>query len=319
MYSFKAMNTTFFTEGLEIRHSLQYKAWAHHVEKKVSRFLKDSELSQINERKGEIFVPSALLFELLTESLRFYEETDHLFTPFLQQNIIEMGYNRSFEQLDAAQTTEAITYANYRKKQQAATALSPLKINSGMKTICLASDADLDLGGIAKGWTAQKMKNWLISDGVTSGLLDAGGDLAVWGKSPENKNWEIGLANPFLPDEDIGFFTVQKDCGIATSSSLKRRWKNDRGEIAHHIIDPRVEWSAQSDYVQVTLFTSNLTTAEAYAKCLFILGSNDGPRWIKRKLPDAAWIGILQDGSIEISPSLKTYCANWEFNSSFMI
>ena len=184
-----------------------------------------------------------------------------------------------------------------------------------MKSICLATDADVDLGGIAKGWTAQKMKNWLLADGVASGLLDAGGDLAVWGKSPENGNWVIELANPFLPEEAIGSFTLHRDCGIATSSSLKRRWKNEDGEIAHHIIDPRIGWSTQTDYVQITLFTPNLTTAEVYAKCLFILGSKNGPQWIQKKLPDAAWIAILQDGSIEISPSLKTYCSNWEFHA----
>lgn len=315
MYSFNAMNTTFFTAGLEDKYSLQYKAWANHVEKKASRFRKDSELSHINQEKGEIYVPSALLFELLTQSLHYYEETDHLFTPFLQQKMKEIGYNRSFEQLNTTVISESMAYANNRKKQRPSPSHLPLKINWGMKSIFLASDADVDLGGIAKGWTAQKMKNWLVDDGVASGLLDAGGDLAVWGKSPKNENWEIELANPFLPEEAIGSFTLHRDCGIATSSSLKRRWKNEDGEIAHHIIDPRIGWSTQTDYVQITLFAPNLITAEVYAKCLFILGSENGPHWIQQKRPDTAWIAILQDGSIEISPSLKTYCFNWEFHA----
>lgn len=313
------MNTTFFTNGLDYKESLQYKAWAHHVEKKVSRFLGDSELSLINREKGKIYIPSALVFELLSEALYYYEETDHLFTPFLQQKMMEIGYHRSFEQLQASTIIETLTNVNNPKRQDTSSSHLPLKINRDMKSICLASGADLDLGGLAKGWTAQKMKNWLVDDGITSGLLDAGGDLAVWGKSPNQENWVIGLANPFRPEEDLGSYTLQRDCGIATSSSLKRRWKKENGEIAHHIIDPRIGWSSQSDYVQVTLFTPNLTTAEVYAKCLFILGSKIGPQWVKKKQPNAAWIAILQDGTIEISPSLKTYCTNWEFNTPFML
>jgi thiamine biosynthesis lipoprotein len=286
------------------------------VEKKISRFLPKSELSKVNQEKGTIYVPSALLFELLSESLHYYEATDHLFSPFLQQKMIEIGYHRSFEQLHGSEAgTEAEFYNAYRKKQDISATYLPIKINHGMKSICLATDAELDLGGIAKGWTAQKMKDWLLADGMTSGLLDAGGDLALWGQSPDRENWVIGLANPFHQEEDIGSFTLHRDCGIATSSSLKRCWINNNREIAHHIIDPRTGWSAQSDYVQVTLFLPNLTAAEVYAKCLFILGSDQGPHWMNKKQPDAAWIAIRQDGAIEVSPSLKTYCSNWEFQA----
>jgi thiamine biosynthesis lipoprotein len=318
MYRFKAMNTTFATAGLTHKYSLQYKAWAHHVEKKVSRFLEDSELSYINREPGKIIIPSALLFELLSEALHYYEETDHLFSPFLQQQLKNIGYNRSFEQLQKIEYEFQINEKVFAKKNFVRTQ-SPLIINRDMKSICLKESSLLDLGGIAKGWTAQKMKDWLMADGVDSGLLDAGGDLAVWGKSPDQTNWLIALANPFHPDEDIGTLSIHKDCGIATSSSLKRRWKNEQGSIAHHIIDPRTEFSCQSDYVQVTLITPSLTTSEVYAKCLMILGSQEGPVFLEKKVPEAAWIGIRQDGAIDISPSLKTYCANWEFTDTNML
>lgn len=315
MHSFPAMNTTFFSFGLDRKYQIQYESWVHHVESAVSRFLPDSELSRMNEERGKIIFPSGLLMELLSESLRYYEETDRLFTPFLQQTMLDIGYDQSFENLVPAGNTEAEAYARYKKKKEHIAAC-PLTLNPIMKSALLAPDASLDFGGIAKGWTAQKMKKWLIEDGIPSGLLDAGGDLAIWGNQESGDPWCIGLADPFQPEEDLGTYTLQIDCGVATSSSLKRRWTNKTGDIAHHIVDPRTQWSSQSDYVQVTVFAPDLTTAEVYAKCLLILGSQSGPDWVQQKRPEIAWVAVRKDKSIDIHPRLDNYCSEWELNKS---
>ena len=168
------------------------------MEKTASRFLPDSELSRMNQAVGRIIFPSALLFELITESLHYYEETNHLFSPFLQQTMLDIGYDRSFEQLGTTGNSEAEIYERYKQKKKGM-ASRPLTLDPVMKSVILSHIGSLDFGGIAKGWSAQKMKNWLMEDGITSGLLDAGGDRTLWGNPSPQENWVIGLLIPFNP------------------------------------------------------------------------------------------------------------------------
>ncbi len=296
MYSFKAMNTTISTYYLNDRTSSQVESWFHYSEDVFSRFLPQSELSQLNRSNGKLFIPSTILFDMLLSANQFCKETEGIFNPFLCEVISELGYDRSFERLNSHLIMEP--------KTRNSIPIEPLLFDMGMKSVQL-TDASIDLGGIAKGWTAQQIAYQLQESGERKGGISAGGDIAVWGDRKEG--WDISIAHPFYLDKDLFSLNIYGDAGIATSSTIKRSWQTTSGKSYHHIIDPRSLQSSESDLIQVTILAPDLTTAEVYAKCVIILGWDNGLSWLNQKQPQLGVIGVKSDLSIHLGGSIEDY------------
>lgn len=159
-YSFKAMNTTFNVYQLEAPVSQKVESWCYLVEETLSRFLPTSELSQLNSLNGRLFLPSKMLYEAVKTASYYYNETNGIFNPFLYHSIQTLGYDQSFEQLPNNQLPQEVA---------AFDAVNPIMIHKGMRSIQLASNVGLDLGGIAKGWSIQQMANQLKKKGLHLG------------------------------------------------------------------------------------------------------------------------------------------------------
>ncbi|WP_318505990.1 FAD:protein FMN transferase [Bacillus sp. T3] len=299
MHSFSAMNTQISTYGLSDTASKKIESMFHFTEGKLSRFLRDSELSQLNRSGGNPFLASDFLFQILNTANEFYHKTDGIFNPYIGKTMCEIGYDRSFEKISIEQRISGQTIATPK-------APHPVSIDTRMKSIMLTEGVEVDLGGIAKGWAAQQISELLRSKRVTRGVIDAGGDLAIWGGT--DRAWEVNIVHPNDPTLNIFEFSVGMDVGIATSSTIKRRWLNENGATVHHIIDPRTLKNGDSDFIQVTVLAPNLTIAEVYAKCLLILGSVQGKVWIEQKAPDLAYLGVKGNGSVVMGGEIENYC-----------
>jgi len=178
---------------------------------------------------------------------------------------------------------------------------SPAALNDRMMSVTLSPGASVDLGGFAKGWSADQLSAMLRKEGVHTGAIDAGGDIVLWGCPPGG--WEIGVASPFAPDRDLLSLRTDGAAGIATSSRLKRRWRDESGAERHHLLDPRTSLPAESDLVQATVLAPTLTEAEVYAKCLLILGSEAGIPWLRSRRPRCAYVAVREDGTVLRDPS----------------
>ena len=299
------MNTTIGTAGLPARAEQQVEAWFRYVEGKLSRFRTDSELSQLNRSNGSSFAASALLYEVLAVASYYCRETGGLFNPFLGSVLGELGYNTSFDQLERTGVGQT-TAPRPRPTRQAV--LVPLAMSPSAASVSLLPGVAIDLGGIAKGWSAQTMRNWLGDDGIDSGVIDAGGDIVAWG---EGDRRSLAVADPFDPERDIAVLKLRKQAAAATSSTLKRRWAGANRQVRHHIVDPVTQQPSQSDLVQVTVLADDLTVAEVYAKCLLILGSENGAAWLKNKRHGLGFLGVRSDGSVVTGPTLPGYCLEW--------
>ena len=319
MYTFSAMNTQFLLDGLKKEQCEEAKQYVLQAEATLSRFSSDSELSEINAKKGEWVRVSQLTFQLLKEALLGFQETEGLFNPFLGAEIKKAGYNKSFELLikeeqKAKILNKADTDFNLPKLQQErhCSAATQVQFDAKNMKINLAKHADLDLGGIAKGWVAQRLAEQFIGGGINAGLIDAGGDIVVWGKEPRQQVWGIEVANPFDPKSGIADLWIEDFTAIATSNVMKRSWLNIDGQRSNHIIDPRTGLSAESDLVQATVLSGNLTKSEQYAKCLLILGSEKGLPFLVKHSPDSAYIVVNKDGTLIASSNLASYCSEWK-------
>src|SRR4029079_16386541 len=127
----------------------------------------------------------------------------------------------------------------------------------------LEGGAKLDLGGIGKGYAAERAAEVLATAGPC--LVDAGGDVAVRG----GHAWPVGV------DTGDGVVTLERERGaLATSGSDRRRWIRG-GEERHHLIDPRTGRSADSDVLRATVFADDAVQAEVLAKLLFLAGADE--------------------------------------------
>ena len=129
-----------------------------------------------------------------------------------------------------------------------------------------------DLDGVAKGWLADRALALL--DPYPGALVDADGDIAI--RSAAGDAWEVGVADPRSPDQQLATFVLPGSMagaryGVATSGISVHRWAGPDGE-RHHLIDPRTGRPAATDVVQATVLAANARVAEAWAKTAVVLG-----------------------------------------------
>jgi thiamine biosynthesis lipoprotein len=315
---FRAMNTDFLVDGMSAENAAEVQRQVERAEATFSRFSPDSEISRINRTPGTWVQVSAITYDLLTDAVAGYQATKGLFNPFMGLNMKKMGYDRSFELLQPerfAIADGALSLLPANTTQTDSVLLSgilPLEMDLQQQAVRLARDFSIDVGGIAKGWMAQRAAETLMVSGVHNGLIDAGGDIVLWGQEPEQGLWGIGVANPKQTGHDIADLWMEGLTAMATSSVAKRRWTAPGRGIAHHILDPRTGVPAVSDLLQVTVIGRDLAVTEQYAKFLMVLGSAAGFSCLAKQRPELAYIGILKDGTICASANLDLYLKEWE-------
>lgn len=141
----------------------------------------------------------------------------------------------------------------------------------------LPAGMGLDLGGIAKGYAADKLCALLGTYGVKSAMLSLGGNVSVIGTKPDGSNWRIGIRNPKDASGIVGVVEAS-DCAIVTSGSYQRYFEAD-GKRYHHILDPDTGYPADGGLASVTIMTANGTRADALSTALFVMGEADAIRY----------------------------------------
>ncbi len=221
------------------------------LERLLSRFRADSELSRLNEA-GELDAGNDLL-AVVRLALAARERTGGRFDPTVHDALVAAGYDRSFERLEA---------------DGAGSPPSPAggAVRVSGRRIELDPGVRLDLGGIGKGYAVDRAVARLAAIGPC--LVNAGGDLAVAGV-PAGGVWPVGLDTP------SGEITLGVAKGaLATSGRDRRRWRAG-GEERHHLIDPATGRPADSDLVTVTVAAPSAVEAEVAAKALFLAGERE--------------------------------------------
>ncbi|SEO51148.1 FAD:protein FMN transferase [Paenibacillus sp. OV219] len=286
-----AMNTQielkFATEqGARVRGIARFaEDWFQKTELRFTRFREVSELSRLNQRIGERCMLSDAMLEVLLLAELYRSETGGIFDPCMLGAIETCGYDRSFEQLAsrltaATGTTKLASVTMNTNAAHPQTGVqSAMDIDPGMKSVLL--HAPLDLGGIVKAWSVQRLASYMMRKlAVTQGIINAGGDLAVWG-APESDPWLVAIEHPWQQGEDIGVLALC-DGAAATSSKLGRRWTIG-GNEKHHLLDPRTLQPSRSDVEQCTVTGPDAVTCEIWAKTICILGASEGIERFKNK------------------------------------
>lgn len=310
--SFKSMNTDILVLLDPVSADKNYETlvqnWFETNEARFSRFRNDSELNMINRSEGWTLVSAAML-EVLQMADQYRIETDGLFNPGILSILEAVGYDSTFDH---------ITSRNWESWSQPKKTSPDLRVSQanyivhpGMRSVMRIGSARIDLGGIVKGWCVERLKDFLKNHyRVPRGLIDAGGDIAVWGGSAEVEPWVIGLQEPWKGEEIASI--ALRDGSIATSGTLKRQWKHLTGSHYNHLIDPRSMDSCRSDIIQCTIIGLNTIDCEIAAKTVCLLGCHEGLQWLDKQTKYSEAVIFTKSGHIHYRGTRKSLKSRWQ-------
>jgi FAD:protein FMN transferase len=227
--------------------------WVAERHARFSRFEPASELSRLNAAAGAWTPVSAELEGLLRAALEAHHASGGLVDVGVLHSMLAIGYTRP---LRLGPTNAALAEAVPVRPLPEVLAVEPGRAR-------LAPDAGIDLGGIAKGWLADR----LAAELSANCLVNLGGDLFARGAGPAGEGWPVGLGGTAL---------LLTDRGAATSGVRRRSWSAG-GQRVHHLIDPRTGRPAVTDLAEVSVVAATAAEAETHAKAALLLGAAAAP------------------------------------------
>ena len=262
----------------------------------ASRFREDSEITAVNTADGAWTTISPLLFRALRIALDAAEWTDGLVDPTVGAAIIDLGYDRTFSQVERDAADAVVVVRDVPGWQQIELDETHLRVRVPRGTI-------IDLGATAKGLAADLAADAAAAASQCGVLVNLGGDVSVAGEPPRG-GWPITVADTADPEAVVGEESEQtvivRDGGLATSSTRARRWRRGGFEL-HHLIDPRLGRPSEGRFRTVSVTAATCTLANAASTAAIILDA-DAPRWLAdRGLPARL---VARDATV-------TYVAGW--------
>lgn len=158
----------------------------------------------------------------------------------------------------------------------------------------------LDLSSIAKGYGVDRVAAALEALGVTSYLMELGGELRGKGQRPDGKPWRVGIEQPLTEGVQDSVAIPAEGMSVATSGNYRRSF-HEANKRYTHIIDPRSGRPVEHSLASVTVLHTACMQADAWATALFVLGPTEGLAYARRKGLAALFIVETDDGFLQQS------------------
>ncbi len=255
-------------------------------EKTFSRTDETSELYAVNHRSGSRVEVSEGIARLVSVGLAYYEKSGGKF----DITVAPLSDLWDFKSEDAKAP----------KKEQIAEALAKVdasKVHVDGNTLVFDSpDTMLDLGALAKGYAADQIKAYLTGEGVTSGLINLGGNVLAIGSRPDGEKWRIGVQRPFAGRGETVTVLEVADQTVVSSGIYERYFEQD-GHIYHHILDPENGYPTQGDLEEVTVICDSSLEGDALSTACLAVGS-DAAWDLIRETQDAQAVFVFRGGEV---------------------
>ncbi|PTQ83930.1 thiamine biosynthesis lipoprotein [Trichococcus patagoniensis] len=162
----------------------------------------------------------------------------------------------------------------------------------------------LDLGAIAKGYITDQVKQLLVEEGVTTAIIDLGGNVYVLGGSPlrEGESWNVGIQDPLAARGETIGKTKQKDRSIVTSGIYERYIEVD-GVSYHHLMDPETGYPFDNDIAGVSIISDKSIDGDALSTLVFGLGMEAGLAYVNER-EDIEAVFVTKDKNVYVSDGL---------------
>lgn len=258
-----------------------------------SNKIEDSEISRINSAGGNPVEVSKETIKLIKKGIYYSEMSDGAFDITIAPVSSLWDFKAETPSVPSPEAiAEAVSHVNYEN------------IIIRDNTVKLADpQAGIDLGAIAKGYIADRIKDYLEEEGVRHAIINLGGNVLAMGSKLDGSDYNIGIQKPF--DETGEPITSVKisDKSVVTSGIYQRYFKAD-GKIYHHILDPNTGYPCENNLYSVTILTDSSLTADALSTTCFLLGYDRGMKLINQ-LDNVDAVFITNDNQIHYSKNFQ--------------
>ncbi len=250
-----------------------------------------------------------VIIEMLQEAKYFYDLSDGEFDITIGA-LLKVWHNYREEGIDLNTEGKKGNLPTEQELEEASShkGWEHVQIDTEQNTVYIDDDSiSLDVGGIAKGFSTEKIAQSLESEGITTGAINAGGNNRTLGQKYDGSNWRVGIQNPQGSDS-ILVVNMDDKCSFVTSGDYERYYVASDGNSYHHIIDPETLYPAKH-FHSVSIITEDSGVADCLSTTLFTLSYEDGLKVLaayKEDHPDtfleAIWI---MDEDTEIDTEYK--------------
>lgn len=266
------------------------------IESLVSINKLGTELDEINNNAGIKAVSvSEDSFNIIEKALDYSEKSeggyDLTIGPLVKLWSIGLPEAKVPEENEIKGALEKI---NYKK----------VNLNKEKKEVYLEDkDMKIDLGSIAKGYTADEVAKVLGGQGVKKAIIDLGGNIYALGEKEENTPWKIGIQNPFENRGELVGTIEVKDKSIVTSGIYERYLEKD-GKKYHHILNTKTGYPYEGEIAGVTLITDKSMDGDALSTLIFTMGIKDGLEFLE-ELDNVDAIFVSKDKEVHLTKGVK--------------
>jgi FAD:protein FMN transferase len=243
------------------------------LEQLLSTWIDTSEVSRVNRAAGRDAVPvSAETFEVLTRALEVAGHTGGGFDVTIGPAVRLWKVNEAHRLPSPMELAIAAQYVDYRRVRL-------MRVDSTYTVYLEKAGMELDVGGIGKGYAAEKAAAVMRGLGATGGMVAIAGDFRVFGSRADGSSWPIGIQHPRQSGALLATFDSSNEA-ISTSGDYERFFFKE-GRRYHHILDPRTLMPAQLCQ-SVTIVAPEGATADAFATGVFVMGPVRGLALVER-------------------------------------
>jgi thiamine biosynthesis lipoprotein len=256
-----------------------------------------SELYKLNNRtlpvKDEAYLISDELSDLLKYALYYSKLSGGVFDLSVWPLTSQWDFlSESPAVPEAAAIEAALPYVSYEY------------ITLNGNEISFAKDkVGIDLGAIAKGYIADRLKDYLLSNGVNSAMINLGGNVLCVGRKPDGSPFRVGIQKPFA-DRNETMAVMDIDGLSVVSSGVYERFFMADGKLYHHILDPATGYPYDNGLISVTIISEKSVDGDGLSTTCFALGLEEGLALIE-SLPDTYAVFITEDYQVYYSKGFK--------------
>ena len=249
------------------------------LERTLSKNVKDSDVYRLNNTEGFVSVSPDTLKTV--ERALYYSELSGGKFDITIAPVSALWDFKNQVVPDRNEIAEALKNVDYHS----------VKIK---KSEISLGDKQIDLGGIAKGYIADKATEYLKENGVKKALINFGGNICMIGQ------YNIGIKKPF-DDSVITSIEIKDKCAV--TSGIYERYIEKDGKTYHHILDPKTGYGVENELAAVTVIGEKALDCDALSTVCMLLGAEDGLEIINRTA-DTEAVFIDRDGGINLSSGL---------------
>jgi FAD:protein FMN transferase len=268
-------------------------AW---MEGRLSRFLPDSEISRVNGSAGikrEKVSPET--YEVLSKAVEFSQYFPGCFDVTIAPLVALWSKSKGSSVLpDETDIKRILPLVNYEDL-----ILDPVEMTSGLRNV----GQSVDLGGIGKGFAADKILEVFRKFGISSAYSNLGGNVVTLGTKPDGSPWQVGIQHPRQENKLIGSVSIVNQT-VVTSGDYQRYFTDSRGKRYHHLLNPMTGYPAESGLISVSIVTESSLAADAISTIVFVAGLVKGIEFLK-SLPETDAILVDSDLQVYVTQGLR--------------